>query len=292
MSGKLMGDVFALKLSERQRLVLLALADHAADNGTGARPGIARICWKTDLKRRTVERILSQLRATGVIEKVSGGGHRQAVEYKIILSAGEKKPAFSVNDENESAANLVAGERKPEKVQSAANLVAGERTKVLPEKNHSAAKNGNNQPPKRTLSAAIKNGAPTLTVIEPPAPLPAKRRALSLSETERDELFLVGKVRAREAEKAAAKRIFELWEKTLNFTGKEREFSKGALQAITKKFREGFTEKDLNAAIYGYQIAAPEETENTQKSGNFSAVLRDVEQFRQIYFANLPKGEK
>ena len=45
MSGKLMGDIFNLVLARPERDVLLALTDHADDNGRRARPGVKRLAW-------------------------------------------------------------------------------------------------------------------------------------------------------------------------------------------------------------------------------------------------------
>ncbi len=268
-----MGDVFALKLSERQRLILLALADHAADDGAGARPGIARICWKTDLKPRTVERYLSGLRKAGIIEKVGGGGNNLAVEYKINLSAGEKKIAFGANGKSESAANYMAGEGEPAKDESAANVVAGEQPNILPEKIHSAAKNGIIQPPKRTHSAANMNGAPTLTVIEPPT-LPAKRRPhLSFPETEKDVVF---ETRGREAE------AFEVFAVYREFFPQKAQFAGHFLREIEKKFAESFTVKDLKSAIRGYSIAIELGEEKPNHRGNLRAIFGNVDKFRRF----------
>jgi hypothetical protein len=275
MSGKLMGDVFALKLSERQRLILLALADHAADNGTGARPGIARICWKTDLKRRTVERILSQLRKIGVIEKVSGGGHRQAVEYKIILSAGELKPAFGANDETETAANLVAGELETAKGETAANLVAGEQTNNLPEKVQTAAISGNNQPPFSAHSAAnLMASQPLRTAKEPP--LPANRRPhLSFPETKKDVVF---ETRGREAEAYEVFAVYKEFFPQIQFGY--------FLKETEKTFAEGFTVEDLKSAVRGFAVAIELGEEKPNHRGNLRTIYGNVDKFRRFDSGN------
>jgi hypothetical protein len=94
MSGKLMGQAFDLALTRSELIVLLALADHARDNGTGARPGIARLAWKTGTSKRQVERALNTLRQRGVIRRICGGGHGRATEYQILIAAGTPKPPF------------------------------------------------------------------------------------------------------------------------------------------------------------------------------------------------------
>jgi hypothetical protein len=40
------------------KYVLIALADHAHDDGSGAYPSIGRLCWRTGLSRTTVKRCL------------------------------------------------------------------------------------------------------------------------------------------------------------------------------------------------------------------------------------------
>lgn len=292
-----MGEVFALELTERQRLVLLALADHAADNGTGARPGIDRLRWKTDLKRRTVERILSQLRSAGIIEKVSGGGHRQAVEYKINLSAGQKKPPFGANDETETAANLMADERKPAKRKSAANLMADEPANELPEKNESAAKNGNNQPPNSTHSAANQMAyQPSGTANEPNAFSSSAENAMSPFSGENDDapVSTVGKILgravgrgdpAKTANFPQRKEIFNVWKRTFDATRADFHSGDGYDRTLWKRFNEGLTAEQMSAAIKGFALESPE-LQTGKKTTNFQKIFgtkEDVLKFAQIF---------
>jgi len=68
------------------RLVLLAIADHADHDGGGARPGIDRLCRKTRLKRRTVYDCLRRLEAKGAlrVERRGGGARRPAI-YRVLM---------------------------------------------------------------------------------------------------------------------------------------------------------------------------------------------------------------
>ncbi len=67
------------------KFVLLALANHAKDDGTEARPAIATIAAETGLVRRTVQPWLTQLVAWGLIEvQRAAGGHRPTV-YRIPI---------------------------------------------------------------------------------------------------------------------------------------------------------------------------------------------------------------
>lgn len=92
-----MGGVFSLKLPRAQREVLLALADHAEDNGTGAHPGVARLAWKTDLSESQVQRHLRALEQLGVIEAVAHvhGGRGHATEYSIHLEKAPPKREYT-----------------------------------------------------------------------------------------------------------------------------------------------------------------------------------------------------
>lgn len=92
-----MGGVFSLKLPRAQREVLLALADHAEDDGTGAHPSVARLAWKTDLSESQVQRHLRALEQLGVIEAVAHvrGGRGHATEYSIHLEKAPLKREYT-----------------------------------------------------------------------------------------------------------------------------------------------------------------------------------------------------
>ena len=96
MSAKLMGAVWDLKLSHGKQFLLLALADHAHDDGTRCFPSVEYLAWKTGYDRRHVQRILRDLEDDRLINPVGcrGGGRGQVTEYVIDLSAGEKKAPF------------------------------------------------------------------------------------------------------------------------------------------------------------------------------------------------------
>ncbi|MGN7705060.1 helix-turn-helix domain-containing protein [Cellulosimicrobium sp. 22601] len=64
--------------------VLLVLADHAGDDGTGAWPHVETIAEKLNVTRRTVERHLAALRDAGLIRK----GDQQLVK----LRRGDRRP--------------------------------------------------------------------------------------------------------------------------------------------------------------------------------------------------------
>lgn len=96
MSVKLMGEVWGLELPHNQQVVLLALADHADDDGRNAYPGVDRLAWKTGYHERTVRRVLNTLEREGLIdvENDKRGGRGRTTMYRLRLENGVKKPPF------------------------------------------------------------------------------------------------------------------------------------------------------------------------------------------------------
>lgn len=94
MSALLMGRVFAYQFTHRQQTVLLAMADHANDDGTDVRPGMKRLMWKTSYCKSEVNRALRELREMGVLIPVryANGGRGRVTEWEINLSAATQKP--------------------------------------------------------------------------------------------------------------------------------------------------------------------------------------------------------
>lgn len=106
MSVLLMAKVWRLAgLSRSERDVLLALADHAHDDGTSAKPGVPYLMWKLDLGRNTVIRALAGLEEQALIVPVTdgvrgrkGGGRGRVTEYLLDLDSGtEKTPPKALN---------------------------------------------------------------------------------------------------------------------------------------------------------------------------------------------------
>lgn len=87
MSVKVMGKVFETNLEPPDKILLLALADHAHDDGTKIFPAVARMSVKTSMSERTVQRHLRELVERGLLVIVAHaeGGRGHAVEYAIDL---------------------------------------------------------------------------------------------------------------------------------------------------------------------------------------------------------------
>lgn len=98
MSFKLLGRVWEREASWAETLVLLALANHAQDDGSRCFPSVGRIAWMTGLHVRTVKRVVAALRESGVLQVRQGGGGRSATEYAIVLDTLPLKPAFLAKD--------------------------------------------------------------------------------------------------------------------------------------------------------------------------------------------------
>lgn len=88
-----MGEIFALELKQNERLVLLAMANFARDDGTKIYPSVNRISWMTDYSKRQVQRIIQKLKMQKILIPVHAikGGRGNAVEYRIDIRAGKIK---------------------------------------------------------------------------------------------------------------------------------------------------------------------------------------------------------
>ena len=91
-----MGQVWGLDPRHDQMLVMLALSDHAHDDGTRCYPGVDYLAWKTGYERRSVQRALRGLERAHLIQTVSGerGGRGRAREYRIVIDNGVKKTPY------------------------------------------------------------------------------------------------------------------------------------------------------------------------------------------------------
>ncbi|KKK81458.1 hypothetical protein LCGC14_2813250 [marine sediment metagenome] len=73
MSGLLMGRAFYFDLPPRQKLLLLAIADHANDDGYGCHPSQERLAEKVGCTRRHIHNLLQELIGQGLIEVIEQG---------------------------------------------------------------------------------------------------------------------------------------------------------------------------------------------------------------------------
>ena len=96
MSVRVMSGVWEVDLDHGAQGLLLALADHADDDGRRCYPSVPYLAWKTGYSESQVRRIMKQLRESGLIVPVANenGGRGNPVEYVIHLEKGSKKPPF------------------------------------------------------------------------------------------------------------------------------------------------------------------------------------------------------
>jgi hypothetical protein len=97
MSIKVMSVVFELELNHTDMFILLAMADHADDQGQRCYPSVARLAHKTSYSERQVRRSLRALEKSQIIVPVAyaNGGRGLATEYHIHTEKGVKKSPFS-----------------------------------------------------------------------------------------------------------------------------------------------------------------------------------------------------
>jgi len=88
MSVRIMSMVFESRGPEStEKLVLLALADHANDDGLSIYPSVERVANKTALSERTVQLTIKKLvEETHLLQLVRAGGGRYTTnEYRILV---------------------------------------------------------------------------------------------------------------------------------------------------------------------------------------------------------------
>lgn len=105
MSIALMSRVWTLNLPHDQQSILMALADHAHDDGSKCFPGVDYLAWKTGYGRRSVQRILRSIEMAGIARPVAYllGGRGHAREYILDLEKGVIKSPFRTEERAPSA---------------------------------------------------------------------------------------------------------------------------------------------------------------------------------------------
>jgi Helix-turn-helix domain len=116
-----MAEIFGLDVPASEKLVLLALADHARDDGTGAYPSIGLLASKTSQSRRGVQKILRRLEQGRLVVPSNVSHGRRATEYRITLANREPGSLFGPTQPRTPAhptANLSASNREPRSPES------------------------------------------------------------------------------------------------------------------------------------------------------------------------------
>ena len=100
MSVKQMALVWEHEFPPNEQLVMLAMADHANDEGGSIFPSLERIAWKTGYSRRSVQRIVSELRTKKILKVVKASKINRPNEYRIQWKYAEKKPPYVVTGQD------------------------------------------------------------------------------------------------------------------------------------------------------------------------------------------------
>lgn len=93
-----MARVWERCLSHAQQSILLALSDHAGDDGSHVYPSLAHIAWKTGYSARQVKRVIADLRRMGVLEVVAPARRGRPVEYRVHIEAVPEKSPLRKDD--------------------------------------------------------------------------------------------------------------------------------------------------------------------------------------------------
>lgn len=168
MSAKVMGLVFEADLPRAEKFILLALADHAKEDGSDVYPSVARIEWKTGYSERQIRTLIDNLEKMGILRVVHPGGSGPADvrKYKIVLASIPMLPEFSSWKESKGA--------------KTAPLDQSPRVQSLQHKGAISDEKGCNFEQKK--GAAIAPEPRTITVLEPPVEATAQKTAPSAEE--------------------------------------------------------------------------------------------------------------
>ncbi|MCC6943761.1 MAG: hypothetical protein IT335_04230 [Thermomicrobiales bacterium] len=100
MSARVAGLVWQSSLSRLDKYLMLALADHAHDDGSHVFPSVPMVAWKTMYEERQVRRRLREFEELGyLVRETEGmGGRGRSTLYRIDLDAlPMREPWRSVN---------------------------------------------------------------------------------------------------------------------------------------------------------------------------------------------------
>lgn len=95
MSVKQMSMVWESDIDGADKLLLLAMADFANDEGQQIFPSVRRLTYKTGQSERSIQRRLSEYRAAGVLEVLNAGvGRGNSTVYALHICKLPKLPPF------------------------------------------------------------------------------------------------------------------------------------------------------------------------------------------------------
>lgn len=154
MSILLMSRVFATNLQPSKKIVLLALADFANDDGRNIFPSVATVAKKSSLSHRSVQSILGDFLRSGILRATKnplGGAPGKTRHLQIDLTALENLMRLA-RDENFSPVPRPGADDSNGGVQTDAKTSAPPAPK--PSKNHH--KTTTDEPPNASRSGGTK----------------------------------------------------------------------------------------------------------------------------------------
>ena len=89
-----MTRVWELDLGHAQQAVLLAMADHANDEGADVFPSAGLIAWKSGYSKRQVQRIIDGMEEGGLLVRVADAHGWRATEYRIDFDVATEKTPY------------------------------------------------------------------------------------------------------------------------------------------------------------------------------------------------------
>src|SRR5262245_46196485 len=99
LSNKISGKVWELDLDPVEKLVLLALADHADHEGNNVRPGNELLCAKTGLSERTIGKKIEKFVKAGILVTVRANpGPGKKREFSIVADHLARHEYFIAKD--------------------------------------------------------------------------------------------------------------------------------------------------------------------------------------------------
>lgn len=89
-----MSEVWKCDVSGPLQTVLMALADHADDDGRQVYPSVPYISWKTGYSARQVQRVMARLRKLEALKVVREAKWHKPTEYILVLAVLPKKKSW------------------------------------------------------------------------------------------------------------------------------------------------------------------------------------------------------
>lgn len=136
MSVRIMAEVWRLDLPANDKIVLLALADHADDEGL-CYPSIGRVAWKCCYSRATIKRQMKRLSEAGLVVVVERGGTGKGKTNVLRICPRKGTPLdafqpsatgpYAIGGQNEPQGDSLGGHQSDSRGSNTASLgVMGE----------------------------------------------------------------------------------------------------------------------------------------------------------------------